>query len=118
MMHSDMCTTLSHHEIHIYLKILFQYFPLFFSFSLNILSYLTCKFLFLFSYLTNTWYLPIYNTYTCTCSKAVSICNVHYHSQGMETLTQLLDILTYFHHSCPAPHILCIQFSFNLPDIH
>ena len=26
----------------------------------------------------------------------------------------------YFHPSCPAPHtcIFCIQFSFNLPDIH
>ena len=23
--------------------------------------------------------------------------------------------MTYFHHSCPAPHILSIQFSFNLP---
>ena len=38
--------------------------------------------------------------------------------RGVKTLSQLLDILTYFHHSCPAPHILCIQFSFNLPDIH
>ena len=34
---------------------------------------------------------------------------------GVETLSQLPDILTYFHHSCPDPHI---QFSFNLPDIH
>ena len=25
---------------------------------------------------------------------------------------------THFHYSCPAPHILCIQFSFNLQDIH
>ena len=32
--------------------------------------------------------------------------------------SQLLDILNYFHYSCPAPQILCIQFSFNLPDIH
>ena len=24
------------------------------------------------------------------------------------TLSQLPDILAYFHHSCPAPHILCI----------
>ena len=38
--------------------------------------------------------------------------------RGVETLSQLPDILTYFHHSCPAPHILSIQFSFNLPDIH
>ena len=39
-------------------------------------------------------------------------------NRGVETLSQLLDILTYFHHSCPAPHILCIQLSCNLPDIH
>ena len=37
--------------------------------------------------------------------------------RGVETLSQLPDILTYFHHSCPAPHILSIQLSFNLPDI-
>ena len=37
--------------------------------------------------------------------------------RGVETLSWLPDILTYFHHSCPAPHILCIQSSFNLPDI-
>ena len=36
-------------------------------------------------------------------------------SQGVETLP---DILTYFHHSCPAPHIHCIQFNFNILDIH
>ena len=38
--------------------------------------------------------------------------------RGVETLNRLPDILTYFRHCCPAPHILCIQFSFNLPDIH
>ena len=38
--------------------------------------------------------------------------------RGVEIVSQLPDILTYFHHSCPAPHTLCIQFSFNLPDIH
>ena len=38
--------------------------------------------------------------------------------RGVDTLSRLPDILAYFHHSCPAPHILCIQFSFNLPDIH
>ena len=44
--------------------------------------------------------------------------------RGVETLSQLLDILTYFHHSCPAPYIhvhvnvYFIQISFNLPDIH
>ena len=38
--------------------------------------------------------------------------------RGVEIVSQLPDILTYFHHSCPAPHTLCIQFSFNLLDIH
>ena len=40
--------------------------------------------------------------------------------KGVGTLSQLPDILTLFSsvHSCPAPHILCIQFSFNLLDIH
>ena len=33
----------------------------------------------------------------------------------MWTTTRHLDL---FHPSCPALHILCIQFSFNLPDIH
>ena len=28
------------------------------------------------------------------------------------------DILIYFHHSCPAPHTLCTQFSFYFSDIH
>ena len=44
----------------------------------------------------------------------------HNTSRGVDRLSQLPDILTYmyFHYSCPAPHILCIQFSFNLPDIH
>ena len=32
-------------------------------------------------------------------------------SRDVETLSRLPDILTYFHHSCPAPHILCIQFN-------
>ena len=39
-------------------------------------------------------------------------------NRGVEIVSRLLDILAYFHHSFPAPHILCIQFSFNLPDIH
>ena len=39
-------------------------------------------------------------------------------TRGVETLSQLPHILAYFHHSYPAPHILCVQFSFNLPDIH
>ena len=39
-------------------------------------------------------------------------------SRGVEIVSQLPDIFTYFHHSCSAPHILCIQLSFNLPDIH
>ena len=38
--------------------------------------------------------------------------------RSVEILSQLPDILTHFPLSCPAPHILCIQFSFNLPDIH
>ena len=36
----------------------------------------------------------------------------------VEILSQLPEIGIYFHYSCPAPHILCIQFNFNLPDIH
>ena len=36
-------------------------------------------------------------------------------SQGVETLP---DILTYFHHSCPASRIHFIQFSFKLLDIY
>ena len=39
-------------------------------------------------------------------------------SRGVGTLSQLMDILAYFHHSCPAPHVLCIQFSFDSPDIY
>ena len=35
--------------------------------------------------------------------------------RGVEIVTQLTDILAYFH---PASHILCIQLIFNLPDIH
>ena len=38
-------------------------------------------------------------------------------TRSMETLSQLQYILTYFHYSCPVPHILCIQFSVNLLDI-
>ena len=38
--------------------------------------------------------------------------------RGMEIVSQLFDILTYFHYSCLAPHVLCVQLSFNLPDIH
>ena len=43
-----------------------------------------------------------------------------YVTMGVETLSRLPDILVYFHHSCPAPHILviCIQFSLNLLDIY
>ena len=38
--------------------------------------------------------------------------------RGVETLSQLPDILTHFHHSCPAPiYFVYMQFSFNLPDI-
>ena len=32
---------------------------------------------------------------------------------GVEIVSQLADILIYFHHSYPAPHIHCIQLSFN-----
>ena len=39
-------------------------------------------------------------------------------SSGVEILSKLPDILAYFNHSFPAPHILCIWLSFNLPDIH
>ena len=52
----------------------------------------------------------------CFCT--VKECSFYVQNEGVETLNQLPDILTYFHYSCPAPHILCIQFSFNLPDIH
>ena len=38
--------------------------------------------------------------------------------RGVETLNQLPDILAYFHLSYSALHILCIDLSFNLPDIH
>ena len=31
--------------------------------------------------------------------------------RGVEILSRLPDILNYFHHSCAAPHILCIQYS-------
>ena len=39
-------------------------------------------------------------------------------ARGMGIESQLPDILAYFQHSCPAHHILCMQFSFNLSDIH
>ena len=31
----------------------------------------------------------------------------------MEVVSQLLDILAYFHHSCPAPNIHAAQFQFT-----
>ena len=47
------------------------------------------------------------------------VCSVYSSvNRGMEIVSQLFDILTYFHNSCPAPHILCVQLSFSLPDIH
>ena len=69
-------------------------------------------------YATRMWHKHIYihvimiiiifkYTVHWTCGKAII-------DMGVETLSQLLDICTYFHHSCPVPHILCIQFSFNL----
>ena len=33
--------------------------------------------------------------------------------RGVEIVSQLPNILIYFHHSCLAPHILCIQSSFG-----
>ena len=33
--------------------------------------------------------------------------------RDVEALSQLLDIFTYIHHSCRAPHILCIQFGYQ-----
>ena len=54
--------------------------------------------------------------YTHICMYVCAGVGVHM-CRGVETLSQLPDILAYFHHSCPVPHILCIQFSFNLPDI-
>ena len=36
-----------------------------------------------------------------------------YTYRGVEIVSQLPNILTYFHHSCPDPHILCIQLSFR-----
>ena len=43
---------------------------------------------------------------------------IHIIHRGVEIVSQLPDILAYFQHPCPAPHILCIQLSFNLPDIY
>ena len=55
------------------------------------------------SILVNEWL-----AYINTCSEGGSV----------ETLSQLPYILTYFHHSCPAPiYFVYMQFSFNLPDI-
>ena len=34
--------------------------------------------------------------------------------RDIEIVNWLPDMLTYFQHPCPAPHVLCIQFS--LPD--
>ena len=52
----------------------------------------------------------------CTCS--VYMCSLISYIRVVETLSQLSDILIYFHHSCPAPHIhvpvRCIQFSFRI----
>ena len=71
----------------------------------------------------------MYNTFTCTHALVhVLTCTLYgmigismfmycIH-RGVEIVSQLPDILACFHYSCPAPHILCIQFSFNLPDIH
>ena len=60
-------------------------------------------------------YVCIYVCMVC----ADNVCVCMYICRGVETLSQLPDILIYFHHSCPAPHIhvLCIQLSFKLQDI-
>ena len=42
---------------------------------------------------------------TCFLSHNVAI------PRSVETLSQLLDILTYFHHSCPAPHYICSLYT-------
>ena len=61
---------------------------------------------------------PSYNTeLPPQCGNAWACKQGHHHkssyTQGVETLSQLSDILQHL----SAPHILCIQFSFNLPDI-
>ena len=38
--------------------------------------------------------------------------HIHVHTyRGVEIVSQLPNILTYFQYSCPVPHILCIQLS-------
>ena len=53
---------------------------------------------------------------------STNYCHLDYNGlnpgQSVETLSTVQDILAYFHHSCPAPHVLCIQFSFDSPDIY
>ena len=44
--------------------------------------------------------------------------HVSIYVQYRGVVSHLLDILAYFQHPCPAPHTLCLQLSFNLPDIH
>ena len=44
--------------------------------------------------------------------------NYKYPGQGCGNIEPTADILIYIHHSCCAVDILCIQFSFNLRDIH
>ena len=57
----------------------------------------------------------IFVLYTC-----LSTCIYLSIGRDVEIVSQLQDSLAYFHNSCPAPHIhvFCVQFSFNLPDIH
>ena len=61
--------------------------------------------------------IPLWNNHSVLVPAALR-CH-DYKTRSVETVSQLLDILTYmyFHHFCPVPCILCIQFSFNLLDI-
>ena len=101
-------------------------------FSLNVLVYDICSvFLVISCKLLSSYWSIATVVYMCafylspwngiTSHVHVHVTNIHtciYIHRGVEIVSQLPDILAYFQHPCPAPHILCIQLSFNLPDIH
>ena len=68
-------------------------------------------------------YMYMYNVhdymYMYIVNSTTTLHNNNYTVRGMEIVSQLPDILAHFQYcSRPAPHILCIQLSFNLSDIH
>ena len=72
----------------------------------------------MYMYYEQNNYMYIHIVFLHVKMKTISELQVIVIARGVETLSQLPDILAYLRHSCSAPRILCIQFSFVLPDIH